>query len=164
MGQPGFQRWHHAGMSLITVTHPATSPLNPAAATKRSARTLPSMHRAQLANLHKRETTQEEEEEEESLYVSERVRFSINQWVSVVSVCVHGHIHMRAPEHLVPYDRVDGPLFLFFSSLLDFISWLQNQSNPIYSVLHPRRESFTPTLISVSFNSAPYLHLPPIFS
>lgn len=44
------------------------------------------------------------------------------------------HTHM----HIVAYDRVDGvdgPLL----SLLDFISWLQNQSNPIYSVLHPRR-------------------------
>lgn len=90
MGQPGFQRWHHAGMSLITVTHPATSPLNPAAATERSVHTLPPMHRAQLANLHKRETTQEEEdgeeEEEGSQCVSEMVQFSINEWVSVVSV------------------------------------------------------------------------------
>lgn len=45
---------------------------------------------------------------------------------------VYIHTHTHKNMHILFY----ATLLL---SLLDFICWLQNQSNPIYSVLHPHR-------------------------
>lgn len=95
------------------VTHPAASSVNPTATTKSSAQ--PHTPKFQRDPRHRMTR-------KEALCV--RLKLCAH-----VLACRHTH------AHLVPCDRVDGPLL----SLLDFISWLRNQSNPIYSVLHPCR-------------------------